>query len=39
MNIVLDSAEELYVKNGERKPIGRIMLKGDCITLIQKADP
>lgn len=39
MNIVLDSAEELYVKSGERKPIGRIMLKGDCITLIQKANP
>jgi hypothetical protein len=34
MNIVLEEAEEYYVKKNIRKPIGRIMLKGDNITLI-----
>eukprot|EP00035_Acanthoeca_spectabilis_P020191 m.431585 g.431585 ORF g.431585 m.431585 type:complete len:91 (-) comp17322_c0_seq1:1100-1372(-) len=35
MNIVLDDAEEVLLKSKDRKPIGRIMLKGDNITLIQ----
>ena len=37
MNLVLDDAEELSVKKKSRKPLGRIMLKGDCITLMQGA--
>lgn len=35
MNLVLDDATEVYLKKGgERKELGRIMLKGDNITLI-----
>jgi len=37
MNIVLDDAEEIYVKTNTRKMIGRVLLKGDNITLIQNA--
>ena len=37
MNLVLDDAEELSIKKKSRKPLGRIMLKGDCITLMQGA--
>ena len=37
MNMTLDNAEEINVKKGERKQIGRILLKGDCITLLQEA--
>jgi hypothetical protein len=39
MNIVLDDAAEYNVKTNERTPVGRIMLKGDCITLMQRATP
>eukprot|EP01032_Pedospumella_encystans_P011947 gene11947-13857_t len=39
MNVVLDEAVEVNVKTSSRKQIGRILLKGDCITLIQRADP
>lgn len=35
MNLVLDSAEEVNIKTGTRKTLGRILLKGDNITLIQ----
>lgn len=35
MNLVLDDAEELWTKTKTRKKLGRIMLKGDNITLIQ----
>ncbi|XP_041452745.1 small nuclear ribonucleoprotein E-like [Lytechinus pictus] len=35
MNVVLDDAEEYHKKNKTRKPLGRILLKGDNITLIQ----
>ncbi|KAF9138239.1 hypothetical protein BGX30_009376 [Mortierella sp. GBA39] len=38
MNLVLDGAFEVDVKKGTRKEIGRILLKGDNITLIQSAD-
>ena len=34
MNVVLDNAEELDRKNKTRKHLGRIMLKGNNITLI-----
>ena len=35
MNLVLDEAEEVSLKRKIRKPLGRILLKGDCITLMQ----
>mmetsp|Transcript_17548 Transcript_17548/g.28407 ORF Transcript_17548/g.28407 Transcript_17548/m.28407 type:complete len:90 (+) Transcript_17548:261-530(+) len=34
MNLVLDDAEELDLKSKTRKSIGRVMLKGDNVTLI-----
>ncbi|KAJ1615692.1 hypothetical protein T492DRAFT_1111758 [Pavlovales sp. CCMP2436] len=34
MNLVLDDAEEVLLKKKTRKPLGRIMLKGDNITLL-----
>ena len=39
MNLVLDDAEEVYKKSGKRKTLGRIMMKGDNITLIQNVNP
>jgi len=38
MNLVLDEGEEVSMKRKTRKALGRIMLKGDNITLIQEAD-
>lgn len=38
MNLVLDEAEEVHLKTKNRKVLGRIMLKGDNITLIQQVD-
>lgn len=35
MNLVLDDAEEYHMKTKNRRQMGRIMLKGDNITLIQ----
>ena len=37
MNLVLEDAEEVSVKRGTRKPLGRILLKGDAITLMRPA--
>jgi small nuclear ribonucleoprotein E len=37
MNVTLDDAKEIDVKTGESEDIGRILLKGDTITLIQEA--
>lgn len=37
MNVVLDEAEEVNVKTKVRRKVGRILLKGDNITLIQAA--
>eukprot|EP00741_Cyanophora_paradoxa_P011749 tig00020563_g11353.t1 len=34
MNLVLDDAEEISVKKSVRKPLGRILLKGDNISLM-----
>lgn len=34
MNLVLDDAEELSIKKQTRKALGRILLKGDNITLM-----
>ncbi|KAF5306673.1 hypothetical protein FQR65_LT07228 [Abscondita terminalis] len=39
MNLVLDDAEEYYVKKKTRRPLGRIMLKGENIALIQSVNP
>lgn len=36
MNMVLDDAVEIQ-KDDTRRPIGRIMLKGDTISVIQRA--
>jgi len=38
MNLVMDDAAELHLKRRTRKEVGRIMLKGDNITLIQSSD-
>merc|ERR1712141_420716 len=38
MNLVLEDAAEVHNKRGTRKDVGRIMLKGDNITLIQSMD-
>ena len=35
MNLVLDDAEDIHSKTKSRKQLGRIMLKGDNITLLQ----
>ncbi|GAA5948388.1 hypothetical protein JCM3765_001401 [Sporobolomyces pararoseus] len=43
MNVVLDEAEEVWVKDtkskkaGDRNHLGRLLLKGENITLIQSA--
>ena len=37
MNLVLDQAAEVHMKRDKVKPLGRIMLKGDNVTLIQKS--
>lgn len=37
MNLVLDDACEYNVKKNVKKPIGKILLKGENITLIQVA--
>ena len=34
MNVVLDDADEVYMKKGTRRTIGRMVLKGDNISLI-----
>jgi small nuclear ribonucleoprotein E len=39
MNLVLEEAEEVHMKTKNRKPLGRIMLKGDNITLIMNTEP
>uniref|UniRef100_A0AC35U197 Small nuclear ribonucleoprotein E n=1 Tax=Rhabditophanes sp. KR3021 TaxID=114890 RepID=A0AC35U197_9BILA len=38
MNIVIDDAVERNLKTNVDSPIGRIMLKGDNITVIQDAE-
>lgn len=37
MNVVLDDAEEVDSKKKTRTPLGRLLLKGDNITLITAA--
>jgi len=38
MNLTLDDAEEISLKNKTRTKLGRILLKGDNITLMMKLD-
>ncbi|KAI1292832.1 putative small nuclear ribonucleoprotein E [Halotydeus destructor] len=38
MNLVLEEAEEVYVKTKRRRNIGKILLKGENITLIRGTD-
>ncbi|XP_014782298.1 small nuclear ribonucleoprotein E [Octopus bimaculoides] len=38
MNLCLDDAEEVYMKTKTRKQLGRILLKGENITLLQQVD-
>ncbi|MEW5299294.1 MAG: hypothetical protein WDW38_003386 [Sanguina aurantia] len=35
MNLVLDEADEVSMKRKTRKPLGRILLKGDNVVLMQ----
>jgi len=37
MNFVLDGASEIDTKTNKRTDVGRILLKGDSITLMQEA--
>ena len=39
MNFVLDEAVEIDTRKSQRQSVGRILLKGDAITLIQEAQP
>lgn len=39
MNVVLDGAVEIDERKNARHEVGRILLKGDSITLIQEAQP
>jgi small nuclear ribonucleoprotein E len=36
MNIVLNDAEEINLKKKTRKQVGRILLKGDNVTLLMR---
>jgi len=38
MNLVMDEAQEVYQKSENRRQIGRILLRGDNITLIMQVD-
>lgn len=38
MNIVIDDAVEISTVNGAKEDLGRILLKGDNITLISSLD-
>lgn len=39
MNLVLDDAAEFHTKTNTRRNLGRIMMKGDNITLMQNVNP
>ena len=39
MNCVMDACEEIDSKTGARKELGRLLLKGENITLIQPEMP
>jgi small nuclear ribonucleoprotein E len=37
MNVVLDNATEIHVRKGTSTSLGRILLKGDTISLMMEA--
>jgi small nuclear ribonucleoprotein (snRNP)-like protein len=39
MNIVLDSVDEITIKTDRRVHLGRILLKGDTITMLTSVQP
>jgi small nuclear ribonucleoprotein E len=39
MNMTLDNVVECDLKTGKRENVGRILLKGDAITILQNANP
>jgi small nuclear ribonucleoprotein E len=39
MNFVLDDAVEIDTRKSQRQSVGRILLKGDAVTLLQEAQP
>jgi hypothetical protein len=39
ISMVLDDAVEIDSKKNARQEVGRILLKGDAITLLQEAQP
>jgi len=39
MNMVLEDAVEIDSKSNKRVEVGRILLKGDSITMLQEAQP
>jgi small nuclear ribonucleoprotein E len=39
MNMVLEDAVEIDSKKNKRVEVGRILLKGDSITMLQEAQP
>mmetsp|Transcript_9290 Transcript_9290/g.11125 ORF Transcript_9290/g.11125 Transcript_9290/m.11125 type:complete len:94 (+) Transcript_9290:102-383(+) len=39
MNMTVDDAVEVDTKTGKRSSVGRILLKGDAITLLQDCNP
>jgi small nuclear ribonucleoprotein E len=38
MNLVVDEAVEINLKKGTKRPLGRILLKGDNITLVSSLE-
>ena len=38
MNLTLDEAKEIDLKKGTSEDLGKILLKGDSITLLQKKE-
>jgi small nuclear ribonucleoprotein E len=38
MNLVIDDAVEIHTKKGQRRQLGRILLKGENVTLIAQAE-
>jgi small nuclear ribonucleoprotein E len=38
MNLVIDEAVEVHMKKDHRRHLGRILLKGENVTLIAQAD-
>jgi small nuclear ribonucleoprotein E len=38
MNLVIDDAVEIHTKKDQRRQLGRILLKGENVTLIAQAE-